>query len=123
MAKKYLPSNGTEGELFMHKYCSQCIHEKWVHTQRESDKKCDILSRTFYLDINDPDYPEEWQYKESGEPTCTKYSHWDWGNDRDGWNEPPPPEPYDPNQLLFPFMLDYITGEIKVVELIEQGEL
>ena len=109
--QKYRPSNGTEGECFMEDFCYQCIHEKWSHTQNDADKQCDILSRTLYLGTDDENYPSEWQYDDNDHPTCTAYKHWDWGNDRDGWNEPPP-EPVDaPNQLVMPFILDEILKE------------
>lgn len=106
--KRYRPSNGTEGEYFMEDFCYNCIHEKWTHTQNDADKKCDILSRTLIYDTEDPEYPEEWQYDDAGNPTCTSHKHWDWGNDRDGVNEPPPEPVDDPNQLVMPFIVDEI---------------
>jgi hypothetical protein len=104
--KKYRPSNGTEGEIFMCEFCYQCIHEKWSHTQNDDDKKCEIITLTMGLDVDDKDYPSEWTFDAEGNPTCTKFQKWDWGNngDPDDPDNPnKPPDPPDPNQLnLFP---------------------
>lgn len=111
MAKKYRPSNGTEGEMFMDKRCYQCIHEKWLHTQNDDDAKCEILNNTMLYDVHEDEYPEEWTYDENDKPTCTAWKKWDWGNgDDDDLNEPPPPPPPDdPNQLCMPFAMDEIV--------------
>ena len=115
--KKYCPSNGTEGMIFVSKFCEQCIHEKFMHTQNENDKKCDIFSRTLIHDVTDKEYPLEWQYDENGNPTCTSFVKWDWGSedDEDGLNEPPPDIPDDPNQLVLPFILDEIKEDTIVI--------
>lgn len=103
-ANSYHPSNGTEGMDFTDHYCANCIHEKWMHTQKESDKKCEILSNSMIFSPWEPGYPKEWVEDEGGRAECTEFVKWDWGNDEDGWNEPPPaPTPPDPNQTdLFP---------------------
>lgn len=100
--KKYYPSNGTEGEIFISHFCMNCIHEKWLHTQVDSDKKCEILSNTMIYNKQDKEYPSEWTYDDAGNPTCTAFVKWDWGNDEDGLNEPPEPPIDDPNQLCLP---------------------
>ena len=121
--KPYRPSNGTEGMYFIAEFCEQCIHEKWMHTQCEGDKKCDILSRSLIYDLDDPEYPEEWIYKD-GKPICTEHQHWDWwggpwGND---FQEPPPEPINDPNQLMFPFMIDEIIETETIEEMyVEQA--
>jgi hypothetical protein len=114
--QKYCPSNGTDGMIFIEKFCEQCIHEKFIHTGKEPDKKCDIFSNTMVYDINDKEYPSEWQYDENDNPTCTSFKKWDWGTDDgdDGLNDPP--EPDDPNQLVMPFILEEI--EIKISKLV-----
>lgn len=111
MRKKYQPSNGTEGMYFMEKFCEQCIHD---HTPTE--KFCEIIALTMCLDINHKDYPDEWIYNESNEPICTKWKKWDWGDDDDGFNEPPdePYEPNDPNQLMLFSITDDILKNHKV---------
>jgi len=65
--KKYRPSNGTEGEIFMTSFCDQCIHDNG------ETKLCHIIGRTMALDIDDPGYPCEWQYGDDGQPKCTKF--------------------------------------------------
>ena len=66
--QKYRPSNGTEGDMFMESFCDRCQHD-----DLENDMPCQIIAKTFYLDVDDEDYPEEWQYAAGGQPTCTKY--------------------------------------------------
>jgi len=106
--KPYRPSNGTEGMIFMEHFCFECIHEKFSHTQNQADLKCEIMTNSMIYDLDESGYPKEWIRNEREEPLCTEWKHWDWGNDRDGWNEPPPPEVYDPNQLVMPFIIDEI---------------
>jgi len=68
MIEKYRPSNGTEGMDFIDVFCDQCIHD-----DPENNVYCDILSKTLIFKINDPQYPDEWQYNENGEPVCTAF--------------------------------------------------
>lgn len=109
----YRPSNGTEGMIFTDHYCDHCIHEKFSHTQKEGDKKCDILTATMLYDTNDKEYPKEWCYIDDT-PTCTNWKKWDWGMDDGGnWNDPDTPKPSpsdDPNQLLIPFDMWQLLG-------------
>lgn len=115
MIRKYRPSNGCEGDWFMGEFCMQCIHE---NPDMEAKPKCDIMTCTMCLDINDAEYPKEWIYGEDGKPTCTKFVKWDWGNDGDP-NDPDNPKapiPEDPNQLCLPFIFDEI-GIVKAEEL------
>lgn len=107
--KLYQPSNGTEGMYFVEKFCMNCIHEKFIHTHDDNDAKCDIFSNSLLYTIKEPGYPREWTYDENGKPTCTAFKKWDWGIDDGeggGLNEPPPPDPYDPNQLTLPFIIN-----------------
>jgi len=60
--QKYRPSNGTEGDMFMYQYCRRC---------RKYDN-CDLVSLSILHDVDDPEYPEEWQYGENGQPVCTE---------------------------------------------------
>lgn len=114
----YRPSSGTEGMWFTKNFCEQCVHEKFMHTQCHSDKKCDILSRSLLHDIKEQEYPTEWIYQ-NDEPTCTAFVKFDWGNDDDGWNDPDWPdspfEPIDPNQLLLPFDVMELFGMEDIV--------
>ena len=108
----YRPSCGTEGEDFRERFCYQCLHERWIHRQKEDrdEDKCKIMTNTMLFDTNEPEYPREWTYDEKGSPTCTAFVKFDWGTDDDP-NEPCPdikPPPDDPAQLLMPFdITDY----------------
>lgn len=110
--EKYRPSNGSEGDWFINEYCMNCIHE---NPSQESKHKCDILTFTFCLDLNDKDYPSEWTYNEKHEPICTAFSKWDWNIDGDpnDPDNPKAPKPDDPNQLCFPFIIAEIEQSIK----------
>lgn len=67
--KPYRPSNGTEGEIFQHNFCLNCIHENL-----ESETWCEILTRTMYYKVTDASYPTEWIHNDEGEPTCTNFA-------------------------------------------------
>lgn len=96
----YRPSNGTEGMYFTDEFCDRCIFEA-------GDKMCDLLTRSLFWDIGDPDYPSEWVYVNE-KPTCTRFIE-----RGDGDEDPQPPIPEDPNQLCLPFVLDEIlAGEV-----------
>lgn len=69
----YRPSNGTEGDIFMARYCQRC---------RRHAHDCDILLAAYAYDSDDPAYPREWKYNNVGVPMCSAFS------DIDG--EPPP---------------------------------
>lgn len=100
MKKKYQPSNGSEGSMFMSFYCENCKHEQYLNTGVETDKKCDILSRSMILDVKDENYPEELTFDEEDQPTCTKFSKWNWSKNVNGQIEyPEEEETIDPDQI------------------------
>ena len=103
--EKYRPSNGTEGDGFHENFCFRCLHERWIHRQKEDrdEDKCEIMSRSLLYQVDDPKYPSEWTYDEKGQPTCTKFVKFDWGTDDDPREPGPTPQPEDPLQLLMPF--------------------
>lgn len=103
--KKYCPSNGTEGDYFMNKFCYQCIHE---NPDPDKKPKCDIMTATMVYYTNDPEYPKEWIYDKNNKPTCTKFVKWDWGKDGDPNDNPKAPIPENPNQLCLPFIVEEI---------------
>lgn len=71
--KPYRPGSGTEGMAFDDAWCSRCARDAaWREDERNDC--CDILSRTFALDIRDPDYPKEWIYGRDGRPCCTAFT-------------------------------------------------
>ncbi len=53
--RPYRPSNGEEGEMFREAWCFRCKREA-------GEEECEILSRTFFLDVTHPNYPKEWVY-------------------------------------------------------------
>jgi len=61
----YRPSNGTEGDWFMGKFCEKCIYHE--------DGWCDIIDKSFWFDTDDKEYPQEWQY-DGDNPICTKFN-------------------------------------------------
>jgi hypothetical protein len=114
--RKYQPSNGTEGMMFMEQFCDHCLNQ---HPDPNSPKQCMIICRTMCFSPKDKEYPEEWTYDSQDQPVCTAFVKWDWGKDDDGnWIEPPPPPIDDPNQLCLPFIMDEIgvpkAEEIKI---------
>lgn len=68
---KYRPSNGSEGDMFMERWCFRC-------TKDDPDRGvyCPIIAATMALDVEDDGYPEEWTYK-GGQPCCTAFDR-DW---------------------------------------------
>lgn len=54
--RKYRPSNGTEGDIFMGQFCRQCT----------KNFKCDIQIKTMAYDVEDNEYPVEWQRSSEG---------------------------------------------------------
>ena len=62
----YQPSNGTEGEIFMERFCNRCHHES-------GDRECKLIALTMAFKTDDPEYPTEWCYDDDGNPTCTKF--------------------------------------------------
>lgn len=99
----YRPSNGTEEMWFDDEFCNHCIHQ---NPDPDAHKNCEISCRAFCYNIDDEEYPREWQYDSMGQPTCTAFVNWNWGEDGDPddpENPKAPPPPTDPRQLnLFP---------------------
>lgn len=62
----YCPSNGSEGEWFMSKWCARCVKDT-------ASKPCAIIGRTMSLDVTDKGYPREWVEDDRG-PRCTAFS-------------------------------------------------
>lgn len=65
----FRPSNGTEGDIFMSRYCFQCA--KFPHDS-SAKNQCQIVLATFAYDIEDKEYPNQWRYVD-GKPTCTSF--------------------------------------------------
>ena len=67
----YRPSNGTEGELFKIQFCERCRLNTFDHDTGQGG--CEIELHTMCFDVDDPAYPKEWKFDESGRPTCTAF--------------------------------------------------
>lgn len=78
MVDKFQPCNGTHGDCFRSAWCDQCV--KHPHDM-DAKGQCFILLSTMAWNIDDPEYPEEWQYKD-GEPVCTAFKSRDEYNAR-----------------------------------------
>jgi len=63
--RKYRPSNGTEGRIFMGQFCENCIHDK--------NQDCKILAYSMAFDVDEKEYPKEWIYDKKGNSICTSY--------------------------------------------------
>ena len=68
---KYRPSNGSEGMWFMGLFCDRCAHNDYQDDG--SGKSCEIFCNTMVYDVEDTEYPEEWQETHGSMPTCTKF--------------------------------------------------
>lgn len=62
----YRPSNGSEGEWFMSRWCDRCVKDT-------NSRPCRILGRTLAFEIGDKHYPREWVQDDDG-PRCTAFS-------------------------------------------------
>ena len=76
--QKYRPSNGTEGEIFIENWCSQCARDRAMREganidECDDDEVCEIIARTFAHDVEDEQYPTEWQFDEHGQPCCKAF--------------------------------------------------
>lgn len=69
--QKYRPSNGSEGDMFMSRYCCTCVKDQAFREDRGDS--CPIVAATFCYDEDDPLYPAEWVYGPDGQPTCLAY--------------------------------------------------
>lgn len=56
-----MPSNGSEGEAFMSRFCYQC--------KNEEDGGCSILDKAMLEHVAD-----EWVYDQDGNPTCLRFN-------------------------------------------------
>ncbi|WP_153116047.1 hypothetical protein [Rhodocyclus tenuis] len=76
--KKYRPSNGTEGEIFISHWCFACQRDKALREDRDvfecdDNERCDIVGNTMCYDVEDEKYPKEWRIGNDGQPCCTAF--------------------------------------------------
>jgi hypothetical protein len=76
--RPYRPSNGTEGEIFDDRWCSNCERDRAWRADESKGEPCDILGRTLIHNVGEPDYPVEWiednvPYPQPTNPRCTAF--------------------------------------------------
>lgn len=76
--KLYRPSNGSEGCDFFEHWCTNCQRDKSMREGApiedcDDNEVCQIIGDTFAYEIDDPKYPKEWCYDDSGHPCCTAF--------------------------------------------------
>jgi len=120
---RFIPSNGTEGRIFTECFCTHCIHEKFMNSRMEGDKKCEIYNNAILH--SRPCYNKdlgfdgwEWFSKEFDDWECRQYKHWNWGDDLNGWHNPP--APVDPNQLLLFTFDENLDGLLRGKKLYQE---
>lgn len=64
MENKYRPANGTDGMIFMDKFCSNCCRKT----------RCNIMDNSMIFDKKDKQYPKQLVLDESGNGTCTNFN-------------------------------------------------
>ena len=69
--KPYRPSNGAEGDMFMDRFCYQCVHDE--EYQQTMENGCETLADTIVFNADDEGYPKEWVRDDKGYPICTKF--------------------------------------------------
>ena len=65
----YRPSNGTEGEIFMSRFCDRCKHCETI----DAKDLCDIIMRSMVFETDDKEYPQELKFDSEGRPMCTEF--------------------------------------------------
>lgn len=63
--RKWRPSNGTEGSIFIDSWCGRC--------SRDANEDCPILAAAFAYDVDDDEYPKEWNIGKDGQPQCSAW--------------------------------------------------
>ena len=69
---KYLPSNGTEGEISFDGWSRQCARDRSMRDGEPFDdcddnELCDIIARSFRGEV------DEWVYGPDDQPMCTAF--------------------------------------------------
>lgn len=54
--RKFRPSNGLEGDMFMERNCDRCAKD-----DPEKGIECPLIAASMAYEIDDPRYPVEWQ--------------------------------------------------------------
>jgi len=73
VGEKYRPSNGTEGEIFMERWCADCQKDAAHRADPDRAAGCPIFGSVLMYSRDDDLYPTELQYGEDGQPRCTAF--------------------------------------------------
>lgn len=70
--QQYMPSNGTEGEVFWSEWCRKCSRDRAMLEGApiedcDDDERCDILGASFRGEA------KEWVYGPDGQPMCAAF--------------------------------------------------
>lgn len=70
--QQYMPSNGTEGHIFIESWCGECARDRSVREgepldECDDNEVCQIIGASFRGEAN------EWQIGPDGQPHCTAY--------------------------------------------------
>ena len=76
--QKYRPSNGTEGDCFFAAWCHNCQRDKAMREgcdidECDDNERCEIIASTMCFNVEDAEYPQEWQIGKDGQPCCTAF--------------------------------------------------
>lgn len=66
--EKWRPANGYEGDRFYSHFCSNCKKD-----DRENENYCPLILLTMNYNVEDEEYPAQWQIWKNGLPVCTDY--------------------------------------------------
>lgn len=67
----FMPSNGTEGQLFIADWCERCLYNNRAEVDREVEIGCPILDNSFRTDYGKG--PSQWVHGEDGWGSCTMF--------------------------------------------------
>lgn len=75
MTRPYQPSNGTEGEAFMERFCYRCKRDLEFQLDQNAEG-CPIIVASMAFDPGEDGYPPEW-IQDTGDglsnPRCTAF--------------------------------------------------
>lgn len=61
--KQFKPANNLKGQSFLEENCFKCA--KYA--------RCELCCCPCLYNVNDTEYPREWQIGKNGQPTCTAF--------------------------------------------------
>jgi hypothetical protein len=65
----YRPSNGTEGLIFMGRFCGRCERDRAYREDPEHNEGCPLIAYALAFEIDHPKYPKEWVRDVDSDPT------------------------------------------------------